>query len=135
MKPAQENPIKKSGILYTIVHSTQFFEFLGSIVASAAKDKEIHSSPAEIQPITSDDVATAMAHVTLDTPANATIEIAGVPRCTAWHVVCQPPAENGDGVITQSPYIQTRLSAGRLRSFSPRCSNLFNYYLWGNYLS
>ncbi|MBT1690088.1 SDR family oxidoreductase [Dawidia soli] len=76
-KQAQENLIKKSGIPYTIVHSTQFFEFLGSIVASAAKDAEIHLSPAAIQPISSDDVATAMAQVTLEKPANTTVEIAG----------------------------------------------------------
>ncbi|MBT1710007.1 SDR family oxidoreductase [Fulvivirgaceae bacterium PWU5] len=76
-KQAQENLIKKSAIPYTIVHSTQFFEFLGSIVASAAKDAEIHLSPAEIQPITSDDVATAMAQVTLGKPTNSTLEIAG----------------------------------------------------------
>lgn len=76
-KQAQENLIKNSTVPYTIVHSTQFFEFLGSIVASAAKEEEIHLSPAEIQPISSDDVATAMAQITLAKPANATIEIAG----------------------------------------------------------
>jgi uncharacterized protein YbjT (DUF2867 family) len=76
-KQAQEDLIKKSSIPYTIVHSTQFFEFLGSIVASAAKDEEIHLSPAEIQPITSDDVAAAMAQATLGKPVNGTIEIAG----------------------------------------------------------
>lgn len=76
-KQAQEDLIKKSGIPYTIVHSTQFFEFLGSIVAAAAKGEQIPISPAEIQPISSDDVASAMAEVTLAKPANAIIEIAG----------------------------------------------------------
>lgn len=76
-KQAQENLIKKSGIPYTIVHSTQFFEFLGSIVAAAAKGEQIPISPAEIQPIASDDVATAMARVTLAEPANTILEIAG----------------------------------------------------------
>ncbi len=76
-KQAQENLIRKSGIPYTIVHSTQFFEFLGSIVASSAKGEEIHLSPAEIQPITSDDVASAMVDVTLGSPANGIVEIAG----------------------------------------------------------
>lgn len=76
-KQAQENLIKKSGIPYTIVHSTQFFEFLGSIVSSSAKDGEIHLSPAEIQPISSDDVAAAMADVALGNPANGIVEIAG----------------------------------------------------------
>ncbi len=76
-KQAQENLIKKSGIPYTIVHSTQFFEFLGSIVSAAAKGEQIHMSPAEFQPISSDDVAAALADVTLAKPSNTIIEIAG----------------------------------------------------------
>lgn len=76
-KQAQEDLIKKSGIPYTIVHSTQFFEFLGGIVASAGKETEIHLSPAEIQPISSDDVVTAMKDAALGKPLNATVEIAG----------------------------------------------------------
>ena len=35
-KMAQENLIKASGIPYTIVRSTQFFEFIGRIVESGA---------------------------------------------------------------------------------------------------
>jgi uncharacterized protein YbjT (DUF2867 family) len=76
-KQAQEGLIRKSGLPYTIVHSTQFFEFLGSIAASAAKGEEIHLSPADIQPIASDDVAAALADVTLSAPANGVVEIAG----------------------------------------------------------
>jgi uncharacterized protein YbjT (DUF2867 family) len=76
-KQVQEDLIRKSGMPYTIVHSTQFFEFLGSIVASSAKGEEIHLSPAEIQPISSDDVAAAMADVTLGDPAKGVVEIAG----------------------------------------------------------
>ena len=60
-KQAQEDLIKESGIPYTIVHSTQFFEFLGSIVAAGAQGQQIHISPAEIQPISAEDVAAAMA--------------------------------------------------------------------------
>jgi uncharacterized protein YbjT (DUF2867 family) len=76
-KQAQENLIRKSGLAYTIVHSTQFFEFLGGIVASAAKGQEIHLSPAEIQPISSDDVADAMVDAALGKPVNGILEIAG----------------------------------------------------------
>ncbi|KAA2239594.1 SDR family oxidoreductase [Chitinophaga agrisoli] len=76
-KMAQENIIRASGIPYTIVHSTQFFEFLGGIAASAAKGEDIHLPPAAIQPISSDDVADAMADVTLGQPINGMVEIAG----------------------------------------------------------
>lgn len=76
-KQAQEDLIRSSGIPYTIVHSTQFFEFLGSIVTSAVQGEQIRISPAEIQPISADDVATAIVDVVLAKPANAIIEIAG----------------------------------------------------------
>lgn len=56
-KQVQENLIKKSGVPYSIVHSTQFFEFLGSIAASGQDGESIRLSPAKIQPIASDDVA------------------------------------------------------------------------------
>lgn len=76
-KQAQENLVINSGRPYTIVRSTQFFEFLRSIVTAAAIGDEIHLAPAEIQPITSDDVAAAVTAVAIGTPVNGTIEIAG----------------------------------------------------------
>jgi uncharacterized protein YbjT (DUF2867 family) len=79
-KLAQERLIKASGIPYTIVHSTQFFEFLGGIAQSGTAGKTVHLSPAYVQPIASDDVAAAMADVTLGKPVNGTIEIAGPER-------------------------------------------------------
>jgi uncharacterized protein YbjT (DUF2867 family) len=79
-KLAQEKLIKASGIPYTIVRSTQFFEFLRSIVQSGTAEKTVHLSPAYVQPIASDDVAAAMADVTLGKPVNGTIEIAGPER-------------------------------------------------------
>lgn len=76
-KIAQEKLIRESGLPYTIVHSTQFFEFLGGIAASAAAGDAIHLSPANIQAISSDEVAAAMADVTLGTPVNGVVEIGG----------------------------------------------------------
>jgi uncharacterized protein YbjT (DUF2867 family) len=76
-KQVQENLIKESGVPYTIVHSTQFFEFLGGIVASSAVADEIHLSFANIQPISSDDVAQKMTEVVVEPPMNAIVEIAG----------------------------------------------------------
>ncbi|PWV48306.1 SDR family oxidoreductase [Chitinophaga sp. S165] len=76
-KLVQENLIKSSGVPYSIVHSTQFFEFLGSIVASNATGEAVHLSPAFVQPIASDDVAAAMTEVALGAPINGIVEIAG----------------------------------------------------------
>ena len=79
-KLAQEKLIKASGIPYTIVRSTQFFEFLRGIAQSGTAGKTVDLSPAYVQPIASDDVAAAMADVTLGKPVNGTIEIAGPER-------------------------------------------------------
>jgi uncharacterized protein YbjT (DUF2867 family) len=76
-KMAQEKLIKESGIPYTIVHSTQFFEFLGGIAQSATDGDTVRLSPAFVQPISSDEVAAAVADVAEGEPLNATIEIGG----------------------------------------------------------
>jgi uncharacterized protein YbjT (DUF2867 family) len=95
-KIAQEELIRASGLPYTIVHSTQFFEFLGGIAASAGQDDTIALSPAFIQPIASDDVAAAMADVTLGAPANGIVEIAGPDRFRLSDLVRDYLATKGD---------------------------------------
>jgi len=81
-KLAQEALIRDSGIPYTIVHSTQFFEFLPGIIQSAAEGETIRLSPAFVQPIASEDVADAVARFALEAPANGIVEIAGPERET-----------------------------------------------------
>jgi len=76
-KLAQERLIERSGLPYTIVHSTQFFEFLRVIAQSAAGGPTVRVSPALVQPIASDDVVGAMAEAALTTPLETTIEVAG----------------------------------------------------------
>jgi uncharacterized protein YbjT (DUF2867 family) len=76
-KMAQENLIKASGIPYTILHSTQFFEFIGRIAEDGADGEVIRLSPALVQPIASDDVANALADLAVGPPLNETVEIAG----------------------------------------------------------
>lgn len=79
-KTAQENLIKASGIPYTILRSTQFFEFMGRIADSFSDGKVVRASPALVQPIVSDDAVAALADVTLGNPANDTLEVAGPER-------------------------------------------------------
>lgn len=76
-KVAQENLIKTSGTPFTIVRSTQFFEFAKGIVQSATEGETVRLSPAHFQPIAADDVAAALTDVALAEPSNGTIEIAG----------------------------------------------------------
>jgi uncharacterized protein YbjT (DUF2867 family) len=76
-KMVQENLIRASGIPYTILHSTQFFEFIGRIAESGAVNGAIHLSPALVQPIASDDVVAALADLAVGPPLNDTVEVAG----------------------------------------------------------
>jgi hypothetical protein len=77
---AQENLIKASTIPYTIVRATQFFEFIGGIAQSGTVGQTVRLSPALMQPIAADDVANALAEVTLDAPVQGIVEIAGPER-------------------------------------------------------
>lgn len=79
-KMAQENLIRGSGIPFTIVRSTQFFEFVNAIAQSGAVEQTVRLSPAHLQPIGSDDVADAVADAALGAPVNGMIEIAGPDR-------------------------------------------------------
>ena len=79
-KLAQEQLIKASNIPYTIIRSTQFFESVWSIAQSCTVGECVHLSPALFQPVSSDDVADAVAEVAVGMPMNRTIEIAGPER-------------------------------------------------------
>jgi len=76
-KMAQENLIKASKIPYTILRSTQFFEFVSGIAQSATDGQTVRLSPALVQPIVSDDVAAALVQVVVEAPLNGTVELAG----------------------------------------------------------
>lgn len=95
-KMAQENLIKASKIPYTIVRSTQFFEFLGGIAQSGTVGQTVHLSPAFVQPIASDDVVAVMADVTVRTPINGMIEIAGPERVSLAELVQRFLSANQD---------------------------------------
>jgi uncharacterized protein YbjT (DUF2867 family) len=79
-KEAQEKLIKESGIPYSILHSTQFFEFAGGIAKSGEVGNEVHVTTALFQPIASDDVVAALFDITIGAPLNATVEVAGPER-------------------------------------------------------
>jgi uncharacterized protein YbjT (DUF2867 family) len=76
-KIAQEKLIKESSIPFSIVHATQFFEFVASIADAATDGDTVRLAPVLIQPMAADDVASAVARVTIGTPVNGTVEIAG----------------------------------------------------------
>lgn len=76
-KIAQEALIKASSIPYTIVHATQFFEFIKGIADAATDGTTIRVAPVLIQPTAADDVAKAVGLVSVGAPVNGIVEVAG----------------------------------------------------------
>jgi uncharacterized protein YbjT (DUF2867 family) len=76
-KLAQEDLVKNSPIPYTLLHATQFFEFLRGIAQSATSGDTVRLSHSLIQPMAAEDVASAVVEAALAPPANGTIEVAG----------------------------------------------------------
>ncbi|HEX8856851.1 MAG TPA: SDR family oxidoreductase [Thermoleophilaceae bacterium] len=76
-KLAQEKLIEGSSIPYSIVHATQFFEFIKGIADAATDGNTVRLPPALIQPMASDDVASGVGQVAVGPPLNGVVEIAG----------------------------------------------------------
>ena len=79
-KIAQEELIEAAGQPYTIVRSTQFFEFLRATADSATDGNTVLVPTADLQPIAAEDVAAAVTDVAVADPVNGVIEIAGPER-------------------------------------------------------
>lgn len=79
-KLAQERLIKAACMPYSIVRATQFFEFVGAIAEESTVGQTVRLSPALVQPMAADDVAAALADVTVGAPVNGTLEVAGPER-------------------------------------------------------
>src|SRR5207253_1329271 len=76
-KIAQEKLIKESPIPYTIIHATQFFEFLKGIADISIVDGKVHLPPVLFQPMAADDVASAVGTIAVGQPINGIVEIGG----------------------------------------------------------
>jgi uncharacterized protein YbjT (DUF2867 family) len=76
-KLTQEELIEGSSIPYSIVHATQFFEFMNGIADAGTDGSVVRLPPALIQPMAADDVASAVARVAVGPPLNGVAEVAG----------------------------------------------------------
>jgi uncharacterized protein YbjT (DUF2867 family) len=95
-KAAQEDLIKRSGVPYSIVHATQFFEFTRAIADASMIDGKLHLAPVHYQPIASDDVASAVGRVAIGVPLNDTLEIGGPERVRMDQFIPAALAKSGD---------------------------------------
>lgn len=79
-KAAQEQLITSSPIPHSLIHATQFFEFLDAIVQTSTHDGMVRIAPVQFQPIAADDVADMVSEVAVSAPLNGRIDIAGPDR-------------------------------------------------------
>src|SRR5256714_1074603 len=76
-KMAQENLIKGSSIPYSIIHATQFFEFVKGIADFSTDGNKVRLPLALIQPMAAEDVASAVGRIATGSPVNGTVEVGG----------------------------------------------------------
>jgi uncharacterized protein YbjT (DUF2867 family) len=76
-KIAQEQLIEGSSIPFSIVHATQFFEFIKSIADAATDGDTVRLAPVLIRPMAAEDVASAVGRISVGSPVNGVVEVAG----------------------------------------------------------
>jgi len=117
-KLAQESLIERSGLPYTIVRATQFFDFLKPIADSFTVDGQVRVPDGALQPIAIEDVVLALAAAADDDPLNAKIEVAGPQTFPIDQLMRQVLAAMGDQrdviVDPSARYFGTPLDAGTL---------------------
>ena len=79
-KLAQEQLIVGSGLPYTIVRATQFFEFLSTIADGYTRDDIVYLPGIALQPVAAADVSALLAEIATTAPAGGIIEVAGPER-------------------------------------------------------
>ncbi|WP_127507718.1 SDR family oxidoreductase [Actinoplanes solisilvae] len=95
-KAAQERLVAGSGLSFTTVRSTQFFENLPAMGAGMVRDDEIVLPAADLQPIAAADVTAALIEVVSSTPRDGVVEIAGPERDSFARFIRPVLAAQGD---------------------------------------
>jgi uncharacterized protein YbjT (DUF2867 family) len=117
-KAAQEKLIGESGLPYSIVRATQFFEFLVGIANGATSDGVVHLPPVLFQPMAADDVAAALGRVSVGTPLDGVQEVGGPDKRRMDHLVGVALGRAGDDrpvhAEEHATYFGTELDDGSL---------------------
>jgi len=96
-KVSQEQLIRESGIPFSLVHATQFYEFVRSIADAATDGEIVRLAPVSIKPIAAEDVATAVARTAAHDPLNGVLEVSGPEEFLLTDLIERGLAARGDG--------------------------------------
>ena len=104
-KNAEESLITSGGIPYSIVHATQFFEFMKRIADEATDGTIVRLPPVLIQPMAADDVAAAVARTAVSAPLNGIVEVAGPEQFRFDELIRQDLRERHDSrTVVSDPH-------------------------------
>lgn len=95
-KLVQERLIERSPLPYSIVHATQFFEFLEGIADAATVGNTVRLAPILVQPIAAEDVGRAVASVSVAAPVHGIVEVAGPEQFRLDDLVRRKLSVRGD---------------------------------------
>jgi uncharacterized protein YbjT (DUF2867 family) len=103
-KIAQETLIKQGELPYSIVHATQFFEFMKPLADLSTNEGKVYLPPVFIQPMAADDVAQKLAAISMRWPANGIVELAGPNKVRLDELIRHTLTAIGDDreVVTDS---------------------------------
>jgi uncharacterized protein YbjT (DUF2867 family) len=76
-KVAQEELIAAGSVPYSIVRSTQFYEFVGTIAYALTVGDAVRLPAARIQPVAAADAAAVVGRTAVGAPVNGIVEVAG----------------------------------------------------------
>jgi len=110
-KIAQEKLIKESSIPYSIVHATQFFEFLKGLADISVVGGKVRLPPVLFQPMAADDVASAVGTIAVGPPVNGIVEIGGPEQFRLDELVRRPWPHLK--IPAKSSLTQPRVTLGR----------------------
>jgi uncharacterized protein YbjT (DUF2867 family) len=112
-KVAQEKIIEASGLPYTVIHSTQFLEFIGGIADAHTDGGIVRVPPILLQPVAANEVASFVSDIALGEPRNGIVEIAGPEHASSSEIIARYLKLLGDSreVITDP---QARYFGGRV---------------------
>ncbi|MCC5477005.1 SDR family oxidoreductase [Streptomyces sp. NPDC059680] len=101
-KVAQEEAVRNSGVPYSIVRATQFFEFIAPVMDMCTEGTEVHLPSLRLRPMASADVAAAVAEAAQGEPSNGVRNIAGpeIQRLDRFGEITLAAKPDGRTVVT-----------------------------------
>lgn len=117
-KVAQEDLIRAGGVQYTILRSTQFFEFIAGIADSATVDGKVRLPAAPFRPVAAADVVSVVVDLATSDPVNGVVELSGPEPSTLQAMAARVLAANSDSrevvVDPSARYFGADISGGQL---------------------